>query len=252
MQPEQVRNRLAVCGIPCDEALAARLVRYHEMLLDWNTRMDLTNVTDEAEMLDRHYVDSLVVLSKPGLLPESGKVIDVGTGAGLPGMVLALACPHLSFTLMDAQQKRLNFLQAVIDDLHLTNVTLLHSRAEDAGRQADYREQFDLAVARAVAPLSVLAEYLLPLVKVGGSALCWKGPALLDEMGEGRRAAFLVGGKVGKPVPCTIPERDWQHMLLEMKKTMHTPKMYPRKAGVPGKKPLGTKLEGGLTCASSK
>ncbi len=252
MQPEQVQKRLAVCGIPCDDGLGAKLVRYHEMLLDWNTRMDLTNVTDEEEMLDRHYADSLVVLSKPGLLPEKGKVIDVGTGAGLPGMVLALACPHLSFTLMDAQQKRLNFLQAVVDDLHVTNVTLLHSRAEDAGHQGEYREQFDLAIARAVAPLSVLAEYLLPLVKVGGSALCWKGPALLDEMNEGRRAAFLVGGKVAEPVPCTIPGRDWQHMLLAMEKTMHTPKMYPRKAGTPSKKPLGTKLEGGLTCASSK
>ena len=252
MQPTQVLNRFAACGIPCGEALAARITRYHELLLDWNTRMDLTNVTDEDEMLDRHYVDSLMVLTMPQLLPADGKVIDVGTGAGLPGMVLALACPHLSFTLMDAQQKRLNFLQAVIDDLHLTNVTLLHSRAEDAGHQAAYREQFDLAIARAVAPLSVLAEYLLPMVKVGGSALCWKGPALLDEMEDGRRAAFLVGGKVSDPIPCPIPGRDWQHLLLPMSKVMHTAKMYPRKAGTPSKKPLGTKQEGGLKCASSK
>lgn len=166
-------------------------------------------------------------------------MIDVGTGAGLPGIPLALACPNLRVTLMDAQQKRLTFLQAVKDALGLENVTLLHCRAEDAGRNPALREQFDLAAARAVAPLSVLAEYLLPLVRVGGRALCWKGPALLAELPQGRRAAHLTGGRAEEPIPCEIPGRDWQHLLLPIRKVSPTARAYPRKAGLPAKKPLG-------------
>ena len=184
-------------------------------------------------------LDSAAPLAQ-GLLAPAAKVIDVGTGAGFPGMPLAIACPGLSVTLMDAQQKRLNFLAAVIAELGLTNVTLLHARAEDGARNPALREQFDLAVARAVAPLSVLAEYLLPYVKVGGKALCWKGPALAEELGQGRKAAFLVGGKVEEAIPCPIPGRDWQHQILPIAKVTHTAKIYPRKAGTPSKKPLGT------------
>ena len=131
MTTEMLSARLTECGIPHDAELPAKLLRYHELLLDWNTRMDLTAVTDEAEMIDKHYVDSLSALAVPGLIPQTGSLIDVGTGAGFPGLPLALACPGLKVTLMDAQQKRLNFLQAVIDDLGVRNVTLVHARAED-------------------------------------------------------------------------------------------------------------------------
>lgn len=239
MTNKTIAARLQSCGIPCTDALAAMLCRYQEMLLDWNTRMDLTAVTDEADMLDRHIVDSLMPLTIPSLLPRVGALIDVGTGAGLPGMPLAMACPDLRVTLMDAQQKRLSFLQAVIDDLGLSNVTLIHARAEDGARQKQLREQFDVAVARAVAPLPVLAEYLLPFVRPGGSAICWKGPALLDEMDAGRRACHLLGGKCGEPVSYAIPGRDWQHLVLPMKKVARCAAAYPRKAGTPAKKPLG-------------
>ena len=239
MTTEMLSARLTECGIPHDAELPGKLLRYHEMLLDWNTRMDLTAVTEEDEMIDRHYIDSLMALTVPGLLPENGTLIDVGTGAGFPGLPLAIACPGLRVTLMDAQQKRLNFLQAVIDALGLDNVTLIHARAEDGGRNPALRETFDRAVARAVAPLSVLAEYLLPFVKVGGMAVCWKGPALADEMEQGRRAAFLVGGKVREAIPVAIPGRDWQHALLPMDKAAKTARLYPRKSGTPSKKPLG-------------
>ena len=140
---------------------------------------------------------------------------------------------------MDAQQKRLTFLQAVIDELQVRNVTLVHSRAEDGARLPLHREQYDLAVARAVAPLAVLAEYLLPYVRVGGSALCWKGPALQEEMQQGRRAAHLLGGKVEEPIGCEFPGRAWQHLLLPIQKKEKTARQYPRKAGTPGKSPLG-------------
>lgn len=238
MTSNDLAARLKECGIPFDPELPEKLLRYHALLMDWNTRMDLTAVTDEAEMMDRHYVDSLMAL-RFGLIPRKGRIIDVGTGAGFPGMPLALACPDVQVTLMDAQQKRLTFLQAVIDELQVRNVTLVHSRAEDGARLPLHREQYDLAVARAVAPLAVLAEYLLPYVRVGGSALCWKGPALQEEMQQGRRAAHLLGGKVEEPISCEFPGRAWQHLLLPIQKKEKTARQYPRKAGTPGKSPLG-------------
>lgn len=239
MEASALAARLRACGIEVGEDVPEKLLQYHELLMDWNTRMDLTAVTEESEMIDRHYVDSLMALTVPGLIPETGALIDVGTGAGFPGMPLAIARPGLRVTLMDAQQKRLTFLQAVIDALGLTNVTLIHARAEDGGRNPALREQFDLAVARAVAPTSVLAEYLLPFVRVGGRALCWKGPALADEWEQGKRAAFLVGGRLGEAVPVSIPGRDWQHAILPMEKISKTARLYPRKSGTPTKKPLG-------------
>ena len=239
MTEQELSARLSECGIPHDTDLPGKLLRYHAMLMDWNTRMDLTAVTEEAEMIDKHYVDSLIALSVPGLIPRTGTLIDVGTGAGFPGLPLALACPELRVTLMDAQKKRLNFLQAVIDDLQVRNVTLVHARAEDGAQFPQHREKYDVAVARAVASLSVLSEYLLPFVRVGGKAVCWKGPALTDEMQQGRRAAHLLGGRVGEAIPAVIPGRDWQHMLLPVEKTAKTARQYPRKAGTPSKSPLG-------------
>ena len=239
MTAETLQGRLRACGIALEPSACERLARYHELLLVWNEKMDLTAVTAEEDMLDRHYVDSLSPLAFPELLPERARVIDVGTGAGFPGLPLAIACPAWQVTLMDAQQKRLTFLKAVTEELQLTNVTLLHARAEDAARQDSCREQFDWALARAVAPLSVLAEYLLPFVRVGGTALCWKGPALAAEEQAGRRAAFLLGGRLGKRYPFTLPDRDWQHTLLCLQKEKPTPGKYPRKAGLPAKQPLG-------------
>ncbi len=240
MTEQTLSARLTACGIPHDADLPRKLLRYHELLMDWNTRMDLTAVTDEDEMIDKHYVDSLSALAVPGLIPETGSLIDVGTGAGFPGLPLAMACPSLKVTLMDAQQKRLNFLQAVIDDLQIRNVTLVHARAEDGAQFPGHREKYDIAVARAVASLAVLSEYLLPYVRVGGKALCWKGPALADELPQGRKAAFLLGGKVEEPIAVAFPGRDWQHNLLPIRKHAKTARQYPRKAGTPGKSPLGS------------
>ena len=239
MDAQTILERLNACSIPVSIHEAEQLAVYHSLLLDWNTRMDLTAVTEDSEMLDRHYVDSLMALTQPGLLPVSGRVIDVGTGAGFPGMPLAICCPDLRFTLLDSQQKRLNFLSAVIAELGLQNVTLVHARAEDGARNPELRASFDAAVARAVAPLPVLAEYLLPYVRVGGSALCWKGPSVLEEMTAARRATHLLGAHLEEPVSYDIPGRDWQHLFVRLSKNAPTPKAYPRKAGTPSKNPLG-------------
>lgn len=244
MEQSLILSRLVACGLPENPLLAERLACYHRLLLDWNTRMDLTAVSGDEEMLDRHYMDSLMALTVPGLLLTEGTLIDVGTGAGFPGLPLAMACPQVQVTLMDALQKRLTFLSAVVEELGLPNVTLVHARAEDGARNPLYREKYDVAVARAVAPLSVLSEYLLPFVKIGGKAICWKGPALAEELLQGRRAAFLLGGKVQEPIPLVMPGREnWQHTLLPVEKVSKTSKTYPRKAGTPTKKPLGATHE---------
>ena len=169
----------------------------------------------------------------------AGSLIDVGTGAGFPGMALALALPGMNVTLMDSQKKRLLFLEKVIAATGAENVTLVHSRAEDGARRPELRERMDFAVARAVAPLSVLCEYLLPFVKPGGMALCWKGPALAEEAEAGRKAAFLLGGRILPAVSAPVANRDWEHVILPVGKISRTPKIYPRKAGTPKANPLG-------------
>lgn len=238
MNREAIEERLERNQIPHDAALAEKLEIYLRLLQEWNARMDLTATLEAAETVDRHFIDSLAVLRTDRIFPGAS-LIDVGTGAGFPGMVLAMTRPDLSVTLTDAQQKRLNFLEALQEAAEIRNVTLLHARAEDAGRDRKYREMFDFAAARAVAPLNVLAEYLLPFVKVGRCALSWKGPALEKELEAGRRAARLLGGRLELPEQYTVDGRDWEHTILPIRKVEKTPSAYPRKAGTPKAKPLG-------------
>lgn len=239
MDIERLYDRLTACGIPVTREGCSLISRYHNLLTQWNERMDLTNVTDPEEALDRHYTDSLMPLKYRNLFPEGASLIDVGTGAGFPGLPLAMARPDLKVTLLDAQQKRVAFLQAVIDELQLTNVKAIHARAEDGARQPLLREAFDLATARAVAAAPVLLEYLLPFVKTGGRALMWKGPGVRDELPQAAGAAKKLGGKLEEPLPMTLPDKEWEHLLLPCLKIEKTLRQYPRKAGTPSKKPLG-------------
>ncbi len=233
-----LRSRAA--GIPLSEAGAKVLTCFHQLLMEWNQRMDLTAVLEESEMMDRHYVDSLSPLQKDGLLAAGASVIDVGSGAGFPGIPLAVARPDLRVTLLDAQLKRVGFLKEAVSRLGLANVRVIHGRAEDVARREDCREKFDTAAARALAPLPVLLEYLLPFAKVGGLALCWKGPAVLAEIPAGERAAKILGGILEAPIPTAVPGRDWSHLLLPVRKIEKTLRQYPRKAGTPGRTPLGS------------
>lgn len=238
MNTQEIRERLNKNEIPYRDELPEKLYVYLQLLNEWNNRMDLTAVNDDEETLDKHFIDSLTVI-KTNLIRGNTRMIDVGTGAGFPGMVLAMACPDLQVTLMDSQQKRLTFLEAVGKTTDTGNIILVHARAEDGAREKGMREQFDIAAARALAPMNVLCEYLLPYVAVGGYALCWKGPALRTEMESGRRAAHLLGGKVEMPVSCSVFGRDWEHMIMPVRKVQNTPVQFPRKAGIPKSKPLG-------------
>ena len=238
MNREEIGSRLRMNEIPFAEDLPEKLEIYLRLLLEWNTKMDLTAVEEEEDLLDKHFADSLTVL-RTDLVKPGASLVDVGTGAGFPGMVLAMARPDLHVVLMDAQRKRLKFLEAVAAEAGTGNAEILHARAEDAARDRKHREQYDIAAARAVAPLNVLAEYLLPFVKIGGCALCWKGPALKQELEAGRRAAHLLGGRLEMPVSCAVAGRDWEHTILPVRKTERTAAAYPRKAGTPKAKPLG-------------
>ena len=189
-------------------------------------------------MAARHFLDSLLPLKVSGLIPEEGRLIDVGTGAGFPGLPLAIARPSLQVTLLEAQGKRCQFLQAVCQALGLENVTIINDRAENLGRVEGHREGYDRAVARAVAALPVLAEYLLPFVRVGGMALCWKGPAVAGEQADGAAAAARLGGRLLPLVDMEGSGEETGHVIAPMEKIEKTLPLYPRKNGMPAKRPL--------------
>lgn len=239
MMIETLQALLSPAGVQLSAEACEGLAAYHALLLEWNAKMDLTNVP-EAEMPLRHYADSLLPLMRDDWFPANARLIDVGTGAGFPGMPLAIARSDLQVTLLDSQRKRCDFLQAVADQLQLENVTVLHARAEDAAR-GELRECFDLAVARAVAPLNVLCEYLLPFVKEKGRALCWKGPAVHDELKAGERAAHLLGARA--EALCRLPIKGREHYVQPFLKIQKTARQYPRKSGTPAKEPLGSAAE---------
>ena len=229
-------SRAAAMGLSLTPAQAAQFERYHAMLTEANARMNLTRVPDDpAEAIDRNYLDCAAALI--GGFPAVETAVDVGSGAGFPGIPLAILLPGTRFTLIDALGKRVDFLRDVIAALGL-NAEALHLRAEDAARRPDLREAFDLATARAVAPMNVLSEYLLPFVKVGGRALALKGPGLDEELRQAENALALLGGRLERVAPLPIPGRDWDHRAAWIAKVAPTPQRYPRRAGVAEKKPL--------------
>lgn len=241
--PEQtaiIRERIAALGIRCADNTAEQLLRYQQLVETWNQHMNLTGDAGFEAMLDRHLMDSLTPLTVQGLLEDGATLIDVGTGAGLPGIPLAIARPDLRVTLLDSMQKRIKFLSAVAEALELSNVTVLHARAEVAAHRADCREQFAIATARAVAALPVLQELLLPFVAVGGKCVCLKGPAAEDERMAGAAAAKLLGGGVPDMLTVNVPfAPERTHILVVTEKLKPTAKHYPRSEGTPSKHPLG-------------
>ena len=233
-------NGAAALGVAMSDAQAEQFVRYHGLLTEANARMNLTRVPDDPrEAADRNYLDCIAPLG--GAFPPGGgpvrRAVDVGSGAGFPGIPMSIMRPDIHFVLLDALDKRARFLQAVIDDLGL-NAEAVHLRAEDAARRPGLREGFDLAVARAVAPMAVLSEYLLPFLRIGGWMLAMKGPGLDDELRAAARAVAELGGEGALVQSLAIPGRDWDHRAAWVRKATPTPERYPRRAGLPEKKPL--------------
>lgn len=226
-------------GIAYDEKAPEQLMRYYALLVDGNARMNLLGDAGFEAVLDRHFLDSLAPLGEAGLFPHGASLVDVGSGAGFPGLALAIARPDLQVLLVDTLAKRIGFLNEVISGLALSNVQTRHARAEDAAHTQEMREGFDIALARAVAGLPVLCELLLPFARVGGQMVCYKGPAAKEEMASAGGAALLLGGGELRWRPVPLPRQpQWQHCLVTCPKRGPTPPEYPRKAGLPGRKPL--------------
>ena len=210
---------------------------YYEMLVEWNEKMNLTAITDFQDVMKKHFVDS-VSLIKAYDVTKSVLIIDVGTGAGFPGLALKIAFPQLRVTLLDSLNKRILFLDAVIDKLNLSDVETIHGRAEDFAKPGKLREKFDLCVSRAVANLSTLSEYCLPFVKKGGMFISYKSEKISEEFEMAENAISFLGGRVKNQVEFTLPDSDIYRNLFVIEKIKETPKKFPRKAGLPSKEPL--------------
>lgn len=211
-----------------------KFYKYMQLLLEWNEKINLTTIVEPEQIIVKHFLDSLTIKK---YIEDEKNIIDVGTGAGFPGMPLAIE-KNNNVTLLDSLNKRINFLNDVKEKIGLENVVTVHSRAEDAAKDKKYRECFDYAVSRAVAPMNVLLEYLLPFVKVGGKVICMKGPNVKEEMDNSEKVAKILGGKIEKVEELEIPEIDMKRTVVIVKKIEKTFSKYPRKAGTPSKEPL--------------
>ena len=208
---------------------------YMNLLLEWNEKINLTAITQEDDIILKHFADSLTISEYIG----NGKtIVDVGTGAGFPGIPLKIARKDIKLTLVDSLNKRIKFLDDVIEKIKLEEVQTLHFRAEEFGQNKKYRESFDIATSRAVANLSTLVEYLLPLVKVGGICICMKGSEVKEELENSKKAIEILGGKIEKEIEFVLPDSDIKRNIIIIKKIKTTPSKYPRKAGTPSKEPL--------------
>ncbi|SHJ84981.1 16S rRNA (guanine527-N7)-methyltransferase [Hathewaya proteolytica DSM 3090] len=224
-------------GIDFNETMYNQLILYKDLIKEWNEKINLTAITEDHEIITKHFIDCIKIF-KFDELKEQKTVIDVGTGAGFPGIPMKIVCPSMEVVLLDSLNKRINFLNLVIEKLNLKGISTIHGRAEDFARPDKLREKFDVAVSRAVANMSVLSEFCMPYVKNGKFFIALKGPAVEEELKESRLAIEKLGGKMYQLIPVDIQDSDLNHNLVVVKKITNTPKQYPRKAGVITKKPL--------------
>lgn len=225
-------------GIELTDRQVEQFMRYKELLQEWNEKMNLTAITEDREVMTKHFLDCMTINNALDMAKQK-TVIDIGTGAGFPGLVIKIAFPHLKVTLVDALKKRLTFLEEVIKELELEDIVCVHSRAEDLGKNKSYREGFDICASRAVANLAVLSEYTLPFVKINGYLIALKGQKLDEELVQGEKAVAILGGELEVVVDATVPFTDLNHKIAKIKKVRQTASKYPRKAGEPTKAPLG-------------
>lgn len=214
-----------------------QFIKYMRLLQEWNEKVNLTTIIEDEEVIKKHFIDCIKAFkSKP--IREAKTVIDVGTGAGFPGIPIAIMNPKIKVTLLDSLNKRVNFLNTVVNELGLTNVTTIHARAEDGARKVELREKFDVATSRAVANMAVLTEFCMPYVKVKGYFVALKGPSIVEELKNGKAAIKILGGELQRVIEVNIEDTDLRHNIVEIKKIKLCSKLYPRKAGSINKDPL--------------
>lgn len=237
MDYQILEQKLGELGIKQDQNQLERFHKFYQLLIEWNKVMNLTGITEYEDVVEKHFVDSLSIIKAIDL---SGihTVIDVGTGAGFPGIPLKIAFPHLRVVLLDSLNKRIKFLDEVISQLGLTEIRTIHGRAEEYARKEEYREQFDLCVSRAVANLSTLSEYCLPYIQVGGMFVPYKSGEIDDEVEQSKKAVRILGGNIKDVMKFELPGTDIHRSFVLIHKEQHTQKKYPRKAGIPAKEPL--------------
>lgn len=239
MEKEEFNNLLDKylneTSLKFNEKQKEQLYLYMNLLIEWNEKINLTAITKPEEIILKHFIDSITI-SK--YIKSGSYICDIGTGAGFPGIPLKIAFPHLKVTLLDSLNKRLKFLNEVIEKLGLEGIETVHGRAEDGAKKPELREAFDLSVTRAVARVSVISEYCLPYVKTGGYFAAYKSGKAAEELEEGKKAIAVLGGKVEKTEEFLLPDSDMERTILLIKKVKNTPKKYPRKAGTPAKEPI--------------
>lgn len=221
--------------VELNEQQIEKFYEYMNLLLEWNKKINLTAITVPEEMILKHFIDSLTIASK---IKEGATLVDMGTGAGFPGIPLKIYRKDIKIVLVDSLNKRLNFLKEVIKKLGLEKIETIHSRAEEFGKNKKYRETFDVATSRAVANLSTLSEYLLPLVKEKGICICMKGGEIEEELERAKKAIKILGGKVLKVEKFELPKSSIKRSIVLLEKVEKTPAKYPRKPGTPAKEPI--------------
>lgn len=234
---EKLKEKAVAIGIDLSEIQLKQFEEFYHLLIEKNKVMNLTAITEEDEVIDKHFIDSLTCARVMDMTKVTS-IVDIGTGAGFPGIPLKIAYPEISFVLLDSLNKRVKFLDEIIEALALKKITAVHGRAEDLARKPEYRAKFDLCVSRAVANLSVLSEYCIPFVKVNGYFVSYKAARGLEEIEASKHCMEVLGSKIMQTDEFPLTDKDSMRVLIKIKKCKGTAKMYPRKAGVPSKNPL--------------
>lgn len=232
---EEMLEKSKILGVCFSVEQIEQFYKYMNLLIEWNEKMNLTAITEPKEIILKHFIDSITILK---YIDDNSKLVDVGTGAGFPGVPLSIMNPTLKITLVDSLNKRLIFLQEVVKELNLKNIEIVHARAEEFGQNKNCREKFDIATSRAVANLATLSEYLVPLVKIDGKIISMKASNAKEEINDAKKAIEVLGGKIEKIEEFDLPESDIGRTIIIIDKNKCTPAKYPRKAGTPAKEPI--------------